>query len=106
MYDRVLKENEEYEYSWKFNLSQGAVATPITDDQLYNKLRDIALNASESVGLRFGSVDIIVTENGDALILEMNSGVMLENYIEQFKDGYEKAKAIYKEVIKKMFEIG
>ena len=103
MYDRVLASGEEFEYNWKFNLSQGAVASKIDDTDLYNKLKSIALNSAETVGLRFGSVDIIVTEEGNALILEMNSGVMLENYIEQFSDGYENAKALYKDVIREMF---
>ena len=103
-YDRVLGKGEEFEYNWKFNLSQGAVASEITDKELYNKLSAIALDASSIVGLKFGSADIIYTKSGEALILEMNSGVMLENYIEQFDDGYEKAKELYKDVIKEMFK--
>ena len=103
IYDRVLNSGEEYEYNWKFNLSQGAVASEITDRDLYNKLENIALNASSEIGLRFGSVDIIVTDDDKALILEMNSGVMLDNYVEQFSDGYDKAKELYKDVIIEMF---
>ena len=38
------------------------------------------------------------------MILEMNSGVMVENYIEQFEDGYNNAKKIYKDVIIEMFK--
>lgn len=104
MYDRVLDKNEEFEYNWKFNLSQGAVASEITDNDLYSKLEKIAISSAEAVGLKFGSVDIIVTEEGQSLILEMNSGVMLENYIEQFDEGYNKAKELYKDVIKEMFK--
>ncbi len=103
-YDRVLGKGEEFEYNWKFNLSQGAVASEITDKELYNRLSAIALDASSIVGLKFGSADIIYTKSGESLILEMNSGVMLENYIEQFDDGYEKAKELYKDVIKEMFK--
>ncbi len=104
IYDRVLNNDEEYEYNWKFNLSQGALASEITNKDLYNELESIALNAAKNVGLRFGSVDIIVTDDGKALILEMNSGVMLENYIEQFSEGYKVAKELYKDVIKEMFK--
>ncbi len=104
IYDRVLNNGEEYEYNWKFNLSQGALASEITNKDLYNELESIALNAAKNVGLRFGSVDIIVTDDGKALILEMNSGVMLENYIEQFSEGYKVAKELYKDVIKEMFK--
>ena len=104
VYDKVLDKNEEFEYNWKFNLSQGAVASEITDNDLYSKLEKIAISSAEAVGLKFGSVDIIVTEEGQSLILEMNSGVMLENYIEQFDEGYNKAKELYKDVIKEMFK--
>ena len=103
MYDRVLNNGEQFEYSWKFNLSQGAIASEIVDKELYSRLEGIALDASKTIGLKFGSVDIIYTEEGEALILEMNSGVMLENYIEQFSDGYNNAKALYKDVICEMF---
>ena len=102
-YNRVLNVGEVFEYNWKFNLSQGAIATEIRDKDLYNKLEKIALNAVKAIELKFGSVDIILTEEGKALILEMNSGVMVDNYIEQFSDGYNKAKQMYKEVIKEMF---
>ncbi len=104
MYDRVLNDGEVFEYNWKFNLSQGAVAAEITDRELYSSLEQIALSAANKVGLRFGSVDIIYTEDNQALILEMNSGVMLENYIEQFDEGYNKAKELYKNVIEEMFK--
>ena len=103
-YDRVLNNGEEFEYNWKFNLSQGAVASDILDKDLYNRLEKIAIDSASIVGLRFGSVDIVYTEEEQALILEMNSGVMLENYIEQFSDGYDKAKTLYKDVIVEMFK--
>ncbi len=102
-YDRVLQPDEIFEYNWKFNLSQGAVASRIENEELYNKLKKIALDASSAVGMSFGSVDIIVTEDNNVLILEMNSGVMVDNYIEQFIDGYDKAKELYKDVIIEMF---
>lgn len=103
IYDKVLKPGELFEYNWKFNLSQGSIATEIDDEVLYKRLEEMAINASSKIGLNFGSVDIIVTEDNEALILEMNSGVMVENYIEQFSDGYNKAKELYKRVIEEMF---
>ena len=92
-YDRVLDVGEEFVYNWKFNLSQGSISTEITDKDLYQRLESLALRSANSIGLNFGSVDIIVTEEGEALILEMNSGVML----------YEKTKPLYKEVIHNLF---
>ena len=103
VYDRILEKDETYEYNWKFNLSQGAVASKIADDDVYSKLRKIALDTAKEISLNFGSVDIIITEDGEALILEMNSGVMVDNYIEQFSNGYNKARELYKDVIVEMF---
>ena len=93
IYDRVLDVDEEYEYNWKYNLSLGSISTKIDDNDLYEKLKDIALTASKEIGLRIGSIDIIVTDEDECLIIEMNSGVML----------YEKTKSLYKEIILKMF---
>ena len=105
IYDRILNINEEYEYNWKFNLSGGAVATLITDQEMFNKLSNIAIKAAQSINLKFGSVDIIVTKNHNIYILEMNSGVMIENYINQFDNGYSTAKELYKDVIKEIFHM-
>ena len=102
-FDQVLKKGEEFEYNWKFNLSQGSIASPIDDKELYNSLSKLALDTAKEIGLKFGSVDIIYTEDNEALILEMNSGVMVDNYLEQFKDKYDEVKAIYREVIEEMF---
>ena len=99
LYETILPKGQEYEYNWKFNLSGGAVATPIDDQELYDRLSKIALDSTQEIGLQFGSVDIIYTKDNEAFILEMNSGVMLENYVKQFDNGYNITKELYKEVI-------
>ena len=103
IYDTVIDKDQPYEYNWKFNLSGGAIATRIDDQELYHKLSKIALESTKAIGLKFGSVDIIYTKDNEAYILEMNSGVMLENYVKQFDNGYESTKQLYKEVIKEAF---
>ena len=45
--------------NWKHNLSQGAEAFKVTDENLKQKLEEIALKAVSEIGLRFASVDII-----------------------------------------------
>ena len=94
IYNKVLKVGEEFEYNWKFNLMQGSIASEIYDFDLKQRLESIALQSASEIGLRFGSVDIIVTDDSKELIIEMNSGVML----------YEKIKPLYKEVLMKMFD--
>ncbi len=102
-YDRVLNSGVEYSYGWQFNLSQGAIIDNV-EDVINEKIKDIAINISKSIGLRFGSIDIIETEENKFLVMEGNSGVMMDNFISLNKNGYKLAKDIYKEVIIKMFE--
>lgn len=102
-YNRVLANKEKFEYNWKFNLSQGSIAKKIENDFLINKLTEIAKKVSNEINLKFGSIDIIETIDNKLLVLEVNSGVMLENYIKIDPNGYTIAKDIYKEAIEKLF---
>ncbi len=102
--DTVLPEGEIYTYNWKFNLSQGSVSKIVEDGEFKNNLVDIARQVCRETGLNFGSVDIIETSDGKLLVLEVNSGVMMDNFIKQNNNGYQIAKSIYKKVIDSMFE--
>lgn len=102
-YDKVLAKNESFEYNWKFNLSQGSIAKRLDDELLADKLIKLAKQVCDEINLKFGSVDIIQTTNNDFLVLEVNSGVMIENYIRLNPNEYEIAKNIYRSAIEKLF---
>lgn len=102
-YNRILKEKEVFQYNWKFNLSQGAIAKKIEDNVLVGKLTEIAQKVSNEINLNFGSIDIIETVDHKLLVLEANSGVMLENYIRLNPKDYERVKEIYREAIVSLF---
>ena len=70
----------------------------------YEKISSLALKTAKTVGLGFGSVDIIKTKTGDMYIMEINSGVMMDNFIKQDENGYEIAKSIYSIAIEEMFK--
>lgn len=97
-YTKVLPDSK----SWKFNLQQGATSEPIPALN-YSKITTLARKAAKAIGLRFGSVDIIETAEHDLLVLEINSGVMLDKYIQQHPDQYERAYTLYRNAIRKMF---
>ena len=78
-YDEVLPKNKTFEYNWKFNLSQGSIAKKVNDKILQDRLIKIAKQVCNEINLKFGSVDIIETTDNELLVLEVNSGVMLEN---------------------------
>ena len=70
---------------------------------LLKKLSDLALMVTKSLNIIFASVDIIDVDN-ELLVLEVNSGVTLNKYILQNKDGYDKAYNLYKDAISVMFK--
>ena len=51
----------------------------------------MAKDVSKKINLGFGSIDIIKTIDNKYYVLEINSGVMIENYIKLTSDGYNKA---------------
>ena len=71
---------------------------------LENKLIEIAKQVCNEVNLKFGSIDIVQTIDDDLFVLEVNSGVMLENYVSLNPDEYINVKNIYKNAIENLFE--
>ena len=102
--DIILEVGQTFEYDWKFNLSRGSKMFLDINQDDYNHISSLALQTSSSVGFRFGSVDIIKTKDGKYYIMEINSGVMMDNFIKQEENGYDIAKSIYKEAIINMFK--
>lgn len=98
--DYVLSKGEIYEYTWKHNLSCGSKLSLVINDK--DKIKDIAIKAAKAIGLNFGSVDVIEVNN-EYMIMECNSGVMMDNFINILSNGYDIAKKVYKEAIKSMF---
>ena len=103
-YDKVLPKNKTFEYNWKFNLSQGSIAKKLNNKLLQDRLIKIAKQVCKEINLKFGSIDIIETTNNELLVLEVNSGVMLENYIRLNPNEYIYAKDIYRNAIKNLFK--
>lgn len=103
-YNKVLDNKETFEYNWRFNLSQGSIAKKADDKILSDKLIKIANQVCDVTNIKFGSVDIIETTNDDLFVLEVNSGVMLENYIRLNPKEYKVAKDIYKKAIESLFK--
>ena len=102
-YDRVLLNNEKYEYDWRFNLSKGATAKLVENKDLYQKLSDIALNVTNTINAKFVSVDIIKCQNNYYLI-EMNSGVCINKVTNFIDKDLKLTKEIYREAILEMFK--
>lgn len=99
----VIEENKIIVLNWKHNLGLGAIPKIIDSGDKYNKIKDIVLNVSKQMNIRFASIDIIETK-GELSVLEVNSGVMMQKFVDNTENGFEIAKSIYKAAIMKMFE--
>ena len=102
--DYIPKEKEEIMLNFQFNLSRGAVLFTDIPSDLKEKLVSLSLDVSKSCGLVFGSVDIILTSDNRLLIMEANSGVMMNNLMKLIPNGKEIARNIYCDAIKLMME--
>lgn len=103
--DYIPKINEKVELDFRFNLSMGARLFYDVDEELKNRIIEFATNVSKTFNISFASIDIIHTTDDKLLVLEANSGVMMDNFIKQYPNGYNYAYGIYKEAIKLMFNI-
>lgn len=90
--------NEQIEISWKHNLGQGAKPVIVTDILLKEKLTELALSCALSLDIEFASIDIVDDEKG-LEILEINSGIMMENLAMSSLENYSIAKSIYEKAI-------
>jgi glutathione synthase/RimK-type ligase-like ATP-grasp enzyme len=100
-FSTILQPGERLHLNWKHNLGQGS--TPLLVEK-HEEVFSLAKKAAKAVGLCFGSVDIIKTQEAVATyrVLEINAGVMLENFIANFQKsnkGYKKALEIYKKAL-------
>ena len=103
-YNKILKNNEEFIYDFKFNLSKGSIINEDILKETKTIVSKMAKDVSKKINLGFGSIDIIKTIDNKYYVLEINSGVMIENYIKLTSDGYNKAKKVYEEAVLEMFK--
>ncbi len=86
---------------WKHNLGQGA-SLKLLDEEAIHSVEELAVRAFKTSGLTVGAVDIIWT-NGTPLILEINAGIMLENFARNAAGGKKRATAVYAQILDAMF---
>ena len=102
--NKVLEKGKEYMYTWQHNLSKGAIPFEVIDNKLRENVQNLAKKTAKLLDLKFASIDIIELESKEILILEINSGVMIDNYAHYMKNGENICKDIYSKAIDLMFE--
>ncbi len=132
-FDEIPPNGQMVSLSWKHNLAQGASAELIDIPKDYlevpsnwsatqdasapssqssikltpNEIREIislAKRAAQVAQVTFGSMDVAVIEGESPMIMEMNSGVMMENLVLQLGSlGESIATSVYKKAINLLF---
>lgn len=97
----VPEQNEYVTLSWRHNLGKGAQAVEL-DRETRAALSGVAVSCMSALNLNFVSVDIIKS-NDKLLVMEINSGVMMESYAGQGEGEYETAREIYRKAVVEMF---
>lgn len=99
----IPRKGEEYIYNFKFNLQQGSVISDVSSNTK-EKLLDIVKDIMSKIDVKFCSIDIVRTKDNQYKVLEINSGVMMDNYIKLAPNGRNTAKKIYECAIMEMFK--
>jgi glutathione synthase/RimK-type ligase-like ATP-grasp enzyme len=86
-----------------YNLGLGAQAVDITDHELLRELYMITRSVCASASLRLAAVDIVRTVDGELLVLEINDGIMMENYARQNVVYKKRAASVYDRIVTAMF---
>jgi glutathione synthase/RimK-type ligase-like ATP-grasp enzyme len=73
----IVPTGERRILSWRHNLDCGAQPVLLQGDEMREACVALAVKAARAVGVRFASIDV-VQAGGRWLILEINSGVMME----------------------------
>lgn len=103
--DEVLlgyeKQVDEHDGFVQFNLSKGAkpvVCTPSAKEE------KIAKAAQQALGLRLAVVDLAMTKDGRLLVVEVNTGLMMEYFARQSEEYYDMAQGVYDKIIETMMQ--
>lgn len=100
----VPKEGEVVELSWKHNLSGGAIPKVLEAGELHNRITELVIKAGKAMNISFASIDVIHTKDDKLLVMEVNSGVCMTEFIKHVEGGYEIAKSVYRKALKAMFQ--
>lgn len=100
----IPKNNEKVILNYQFNLSRGAKMFLDIDDELKQRIISLSQDVIKKLDLSFVSVDIIHTVDNKLLIMEANSGIMMDNFIRFNYDKQSDVYNLYCDAIKTMFE--
>jgi glutathione synthase/RimK-type ligase-like ATP-grasp enzyme len=99
--NRVPTSGEVISINWRHNLGQGAAPDELLKNTTERKqLVQLARKAMNALRLRVASVDIVVLPNGKQQVLEVNSGIMMEQFAETAR---ARAVDVYRQIVEAVF---
>lgn len=84
-----------------FNLGKNAIAV---DYQPADSEIELAKKAKKALGLRLCAADIVELTDSSWQVLEVNDGIMMENYARQSAEYTTTTRQVYQRIIKAVFE--
>ena len=101
--DLIPKKGEKILLNFQFNLSKGARMFFDIDNNLEERIKSLSKEVINKLDLKFVSIDIIHTIDDKLLIMEANSGIMMDNYIRFNPDKIDEVINLYTDAILLMF---
>jgi glutathione synthase/RimK-type ligase-like ATP-grasp enzyme len=89
--------------SWQHNLALGSKPALITDETLRTKLEQLALQTMRALDANLASVDIISVD-GELRVMEVNSGIMLNNFSKHSQQYGLVAHKLYVDILQACFD--
>ena len=102
--DKVLSDSIKLNINRKHNLWKWWKLEIVKDDKLIYILSKLAIEWSKAIDINFASVDIADLWNGLYKIIEINSGIMMEKFAQNWPQEYQIAKDIYNDALIYMLE--
>ena len=99
---KVPAEGEKTFISWKHNLGRGAQAELVGGGS-EKEVEKLAAEAAALLNLKAAAVDVIKVGD-ELLVLEVNSGLMTENFASESVENCSLTKEIYRACLKEMFK--
>lgn len=99
----IPKKDELINLNFQFNLSRGAKMFLEIDPDLKKRIVSLSDDVINKLDLSFVSVDIIHTTDDKLLVMEANSGIMMDNYLRFNPQKYSDVYDLYYDAIKIMF---
>lgn len=103
----IVPRDEKRTVSWKHNLGNGAKAIITEDVGIKSDLSKLARRVADSLDIKLASIDIAVV-HGEYYVMEVNSGIMIENFAAQAPDVmynyYEITEDIYRKILAYLFK--